>query len=98
MEPLISTSINADIRLTPEAARSLNLLVAQPVAGVKLLAAVGGAEPEEFHRQSRDLVANWKIAAPGYSIVPDTNHFTIVEAFSDASHPLHKSVLALLGH
>ena len=98
VEPLISTSINADIRLTPAMAQSINLLAAQPAAEVKLLAAVGGDEPEEFHRQSRDLVANWNIVAPGYSIVPNTNHFTIVEAFADAGHPLHKSVLALLGH
>lgn len=94
--PLIHTSINADIRLIPATASPLNLLAAIPRSVPPLLAAVGGEEPEEFHRQSRDLCAAWNVPGPGYSTVPGVNHFTIVEAFADPAHTLHRETLAFL--
>jgi arylformamidase len=94
--PLISTSMNVDIRLTAETAVALNLLNAAPHTKAKVLCAVGGHEPEEFHRQSKELVEVWSGLDAEYCSVAGTNHFSIVDQFADAGSDLHNRVLRLL--
>jgi arylformamidase len=93
VEPLINTSMNADLRLTVETARPLNLLAATAVNTVPLLAAVGAEESDEFHAQSRKLAERWNAT---YHPVADTNHFTIVHDFADPASDLHRKVLNML--
>jgi arylformamidase len=96
VEPLIPTSMNADIRLTPESAKALNLMSVPLVVKVPILLAVGADEPESFHQQSKNLAAAWHITSPGYLSVAATNHFTLVDAFANPDHVLHSHVLAML--
>jgi arylformamidase len=49
----------------------------RPRAGVRLAFAVGGAESDEFRRQSAELARAWSAPAP--LIVPGANHFTLPE-------------------
>ena len=49
----------------------------RPRAGVRLAFAVGGAESDEFRRQSVDLARAW--GAPAPLIAPGANHFTLPE-------------------
>ncbi len=53
----------------------------RPRAGVRLAFAVGGAESDEFKRQSIDLARAW--AAPAPLIAPGANHFTLPEGLRD---------------
>ncbi|MGH6814529.1 MAG: alpha/beta hydrolase [Hyphomicrobiaceae bacterium] len=82
LAPLLSTSINDALRLTPETAEAASpRFRPAPPRGRTFVAAVGGAESSEFLRQSRDLAAAW--SAQGveteYVVVPNADHFTVVD-------------------
>jgi alpha-beta hydrolase superfamily lysophospholipase len=55
----------------------------RPRAGVRLAFAVGGAESDEFKRQSVDLARAW--GAPAPLIAPGANHFTLPEGLRDGA-------------
>ena len=86
--PLIATSINADIRLTPESAGALSLLARAPTLTAPLALAVGELEPEAFHRQSDALASHWHQLTPERMTVDATNHFTVLEPLVDPASPL----------
>jgi arylformamidase len=82
LAPLIGTSINEAVGLTPGTARAASpLFRPPPPKGRRFVAAVGGDESEEFLRQSRDIAENWRNAGVNASceIIPGTNHFTVVD-------------------
>ena len=54
LEPLLPTTIGAGLRLSPEEARALSPRFLPPPGGA-LHAVVGGAESDEFIRQTRDF-------------------------------------------
>ena len=82
VEPYVHTSYNVAVRLTEEQARAVSpaLWPAPPKERI-LVAAVGGAESQEFVRQSLDIAARW--SAHGIKaecvIVPGANHFTVID-------------------
>jgi arylformamidase len=91
VEPLVPTSLNEALRLTPEAARKVSVRdIALPRSNVELIAAVGGAESPEFIRQSRDCAAVWagKGAKTRVIEVPGGNHFTVMDEMTHAGSPL----------
>jgi arylformamidase len=57
-----------------------------PQSAPPLIAAVGGAESAEFHRQSRDYVAACRDAGLGaeYHALGDCHHFNVIESLGDA--------------
>ena len=63
------TTLDDVAQLSPHAMR--------PREGVRLAFAVGGAESDEFKRQSIDLARAW--GAPAPLIAPGANHFTLPE-------------------
>ncbi len=93
--PLIHTTMNKALGLTVESAASLNLLTAEPKTAAPLLLAVGGDEPEEFHRQSRDLAAAWKQLQPNVLSLPGINHYTILDQLADPAGILNREVIAI---
>lgn len=98
LAPLISTSLNAALRLTPESAREASPAVWPPPSpGRMFVAAVGGAESPEFLRQSLDLAAVWS-AAGGTAecvVVPNANHFTVVDELRRPGSAMVQRVLQL---
>ena len=85
LTPLLSTSVNADLRLDPAEARKLSPLF-WPVASNCIFDAVaGGLESSEFKRQSRTLAQTWQQtgAQVHYEEVAGTNHFTVIDPLSD---------------
>ena len=94
--PLMHTTMNADIRITEEMAPALNLMTAKVKSRAQILLAVGGDEPSEFHRQAADLAKAWASLHPKILSLPNTNHFTVVDALADPSGELNKIALAML--
>ena len=100
LAPLVGTSLNDALRLDAASAREASpLLWPPPPKERSLLAAVGELESGEFHRQSRDIVASWATAGlrTEYLSVPNTNHFTILDALVRPDGALFKRVVALAG-
>ena len=82
VEPLIHTSLNEDLRLTPESAKPLNLIATPLRAKAKAVLAVGEKESQEFHRQSAELAKSWASLSPNLMDLKSNNHFTIVESLA----------------
>ena len=98
LPPLLGTSLNEALRLSPEAAHAASPMFWPPPAKERVFAAaVGGLESEEFLRQSRELARAWRQAGVTAEevVVAGTNHFTILEELVRPSSPMFKSLLAL---
>jgi arylformamidase len=83
--PLITTSLNDALDLDEaEAARQSPLSWPVP-AGTRLHAWVGGAESDEFLRQSREIVEKWGAAGveTEYHAPEGANHFTVIAPLAD---------------
>jgi arylformamidase len=99
LAPLVSVSINQDLRLDPEEARRVSPVFWRPPSGLMLDALVGGLESSEFLRQSRLIADVWGKAgvATHYEEVAGTNHFTVLAPLTDPTSPMVKRLVALAG-
>jgi arylformamidase len=87
LEPLIRTSLNEALGLTPSTARAASpLLWTPPPPDRVFVAAVGGAESQEFLRQSLEIAGRWSAAGVKAEcvVVPGANHFTILDELARA--------------
>jgi arylformamidase len=82
--PLLPTSINNALRLTPGTSRALSPRLL-PSPGRPIACWVGGAESNEFIRQSRDMAAAW---GGDFAEVPDADHFTVLAPLADPASPM----------
>ena len=96
--PLRHTSINEAVGMDADTARRNSPALLRPTASASMVAAVGGLESEEFHRQAQLLAEAWQGGgAPVTTLdVPGTNHFTILEELAGDGVLLERA-LALLG-
>jgi arylformamidase len=90
--PLVSTSMNAAIRLDAAEARRLSPMFLPPPAG-RLHAVVGGEEGAGFARQSRGIAAAWHGT---WESRPGHNHFTVVGELADPASAIVRKALHLL--
>ena len=96
LSPLVMTSINQDLKLSAEAARSVSPAFWPPPAGGIFDAAVGGLESSEFKRQSRLITETWRsIAQTRYQEFAGTNHFTVVDLLADPQSAMTARVAEL---
>lgn len=98
LEPLIPTSLNEALRLTPDSARDASpMLWPPPPPDRSFIAAVGGAESQEFLRQSLDLAGAWSAAHVKAEcvVVPNANHFTVVDELVRPESAMVQRVLQL---
>jgi arylformamidase len=97
LAPLVQTSMNATLRLTPEEALRLSPVAWTPPRGLTLDAVVGGAESGEYLRQSRDITDVW--GAGGVrtrcEAVEGENHFTVIAPLADPASAMTKRVAML---
>jgi len=98
LEPLLSTSINADLRLDAEAARAMSPALWPAPKGVLLEALVGGEESSEFLRQSHLIVDRWAAggASTLFSALPGANHFTAPNPLADPGSGIVDGLVKLL--
>lgn len=98
--PLIETSLNAELRLDAATAKKLSPLLWPAPAGKALDAVVGGAESDEFLRQSKAIHETWGAAGvrTRYEAAPGANHFTVIAPLADPHSAMVKRLLELLRH
>ncbi len=98
LEPLIGTTLNDALRLDAIEARAVSPRHgATPRADCTFVAAAGRDESSEFIRQAREFAAHWAQSgiATECAIIPDTNHFTIVDELTRPSSPMLNRVVEL---
>ncbi len=97
LAPLVGVTMNQDLRLDAEEARRVSPLFWPAPAGRIFDAVVGALESSEFLRQSRIIAEAWGKAgvATRYEAVPQTNHFTVLDALTNAQSAM-VSRLAML--
>ena len=83
--PLKGTSIAQALRLAGADIATLSPRLLPPPAFEALHVVVGGAESDEFIRQSRDFATHW---GGSFEALPGANHFTVLDPFTDPAHPL----------
>ncbi|MCC7275593.1 MAG: alpha/beta hydrolase [Alphaproteobacteria bacterium] len=98
LEPIRLTYLNEVLGMDAETARRNSPALHPPASAPPLLAAVGGAETAEFHRQQAALATAWRGAGLDVETVaaPGRNHFTILDAFIDPGHAVHRALRARL--
>ena len=87
LEPLLELPLSKLLRLDPDAARRLSPVRLDPPPGVALQLAVGEAETEEWHRQSRDLARRWGTQAE-YRSIPGRHHLSVIEDLAEPNGTL----------
>ncbi len=97
MEPLRQTPfLKADLQLTAKLARRLSPALFPAPLG-RLNTVYGALESEEFARQSRLIQSRWgRRCVPVCEAVPDTNHFSVLNALVNPQARLHQQALQLL--
>jgi arylformamidase len=97
LSPLLHVSQNQDLRLDAAEARRVSPLYWKVPAGRMLDAVVGGLESSEFLRQSRAVADDWRArgVAARYEEIAGANHFTVVDALSDAASAMTRRVSEL---
>lgn len=99
LEPLrLTPSLQADLKLTPQAVARLSPAFFPRPKGAPLYAAVGLDESDEFLRHNRLIRDVWgPTAVPVCETVPGANHFSVLSGLVDPAARLHELTLRLLG-
>jgi arylformamidase len=100
LAPLLRTSLNKALGLTPGTARAASPLFRPPPSkGRRLVAAVGGAESSEFLRQSRRIAESWSGVGidARCEVIAGANHFTVVDELVRPDSDMLKRIV-LMAH
>lgn len=98
LDPIMRTPfLQGTLQLTPQQVRQASpARLPAPPHGT-LYSVVGGGESAEFLRQNRLIRAAWGAArVPVCEALPGLNHFSVMEAFTQPGHRLHRLALELL--
>jgi len=97
LTPLVNISVNQDLRLDPTEARRVSPLYWRLPPGRSFDTVVGALESSEFLRQSRTIAEAWRQATvqTRYEEIAGVNHFTVVDALSQAGSAMTKRVCEL---
>ena len=92
LEPLVPIYLNDALKLTNEEALAMSPAYRERRVECEFIAAVGGAELEEFLRQNQLLGARWQNVIEWE--LPGLNHFTIIDELTREDSALFKRVTA----
>jgi arylformamidase len=97
LAPLLETSVNADVGMSGEEARTFSPIRTAAFAAQRFVVAVGERETDGFIAQSRRFAAHLDAlgASARYLLVPGRTHFDVLEDLADADAALCREVLAL---
>ena len=100
LEPLVHTSINDGPQMDVDEAIRESPMFMEPATDAPQLVVVGGAETEEFHRQSDDYCEKYRTATrriDRYS-VPDADHFDELNRLAEPDSELFRRSIDLIRH
>ena len=99
LKPLTETSVNGALKLTMEAAERESPLFWPAPARLTLDAVVGGAESDEYLRQSRQIADVWGLEGvrTRYEEIPGANHFTVIAGLADPESAMTRRIAELAG-
>jgi len=99
LEPLVLSTMNADLRLDAAEARRMSPVHYAATTRAPLYAAVGADETSEFLRQSQLICDAWPANRPAgmtaARFIPNRNHFTVVLDYADPASELTRATLGL---
>lgn len=96
--PVMNISVQEAVRLTPDIAERNSPIFMKPATKAPIAITVGGAESDEFRRQSSALSdAWWNDAAVEHFELPGLNHFSVLTETANADNPLTEVRLRLMG-
>ena len=102
LEPVrLTEALNTGIRMDPTEAHDQSpMTLHPPITDAPQMVVVGGAETEEFHRQSRMYVDKYGSAERTIDlyIVPDVDHFDELNVLADPTSVFFAKTCAMLGH
>ena len=91
LEPVLSITVNQDIRLRPEQVDPMSPMRHPPTANVSLTVVVGGGETSGFVRQSREFAQSIGNAA-AYVELPGHDHYSIMGLLEAPEAPLARLI------
>jgi arylformamidase len=99
LKPLTETSVNTALGLSFEAAERDSPLFWPAPSRLVMDAVVGGAESEEYLKQSRRLVDVWGLEGvqTRYEEIAGANHFTVVAGLADPDSAMTARLASLAG-
>lgn len=99
LEPVLSITVNEEIRLRPEMVEPLSPLRHPPRIKCPLTVAVGGNEPSEWIAQSRDYARLGRENGNPveYLELPGHHHFSITNQLADPDADLTRAAVKLTG-
>jgi len=96
LEPLLSAPfVQGDLKLEPASVARLSAAYLRPRASSSVITAVGGLESDEFKRQNQMIEQHWPSHFLKDIPMPGTDHFTVVDALMDPTHPLTQAAITL---
>ena len=99
LEPLVLSTMNADLRLDGAEARRVSPVHYQAETGAPLVVACGADETSEFLRQSTLIFDAWPRNRPPGSnaplFIPGRHHFSVVLDYAEAGSELTRATAAL---
>jgi arylformamidase len=96
LAPMTKVSMNAELRLDDAEARRVSPLFWSVPPGRTFDAVAGGAESDEFRRQSRAVVDAWSgKAQTRYGEIAGANHFTVIDPLKDPGSAMVKRLVEL---
>ncbi len=95
--PLLHVSTNADFKLNETSARASSPVYWKAPTGRTFDAVVGGAESDEFIRQSRIIAEEWaKLGVrTRYQTIEGANHFTVVNPLNDPDSAMNARLIQM---
>jgi arylformamidase len=98
LEPIRLTYLNEKLKIQPEDIHRISPIYLKPTSMIPFLAAVGSQESVEYHDQSRDFAQQWNTlgAQTDAMIVPNVNHFSILDEFCNQESALRKKLIGMV--
>ncbi|MGY9048108.1 hypothetical protein P775_21805 [Puniceibacterium antarcticum] len=95
LRPMLATKRNAQLQLDMTSATTSSPALHRPLPDVRLTTWVGGAERQEFLRQTALLANIWYgLGCDAYAITePDRHHFNVIDGLADRASPLTRAAL-----
>lgn len=90
LRPLLETSMNDSLRLTPEMAAAESPTLGQSCIDIPVTVWVGAAERPVFIQQAQALAAHWTCAC---EIAPDRHHFDVIDPLQDPQSALMQALI-----